>query len=185
MRDFRIRIAAAAVANEGVIAYPTEAVWGLGCLPWSEMAVARLLRMKARPQSKGLILLAASIDQFDWLLQDLPGTQKARLELSWPGAITWLVPHSGRVPEWICGNHDTVALRVSAHPGVQALCKALGGPVVSTSANVSGGREARHLFQVYQRFGHSLDYVLGGSLGGSKHPSTIRDLATDALLRSG
>jgi L-threonylcarbamoyladenylate synthase len=185
VRDFRVRIAASVVANDGVIAYPTEAVWGLGCLPWSEIAVRRLLRMKARSESKGLILVAGSIGQFNWLLHDLPVAQKSRLELSWPGAVTWLVPHKGRVPAWISGNHDTVALRVCDHPQVQALCKILGGPVVSTSANVSGGREARHLFQVYQRFGGGLDYVLSGPLGGRLRPSTIRDLRTDTLLRAG
>lgn len=183
--DFRLRIAATVIANDGIIAYPTEAVWGLGCHPWSETAVRRLLRLKARTASKGLILVAASMDQFDWLLQDLSAAQTNRLRLSWPGAITWLVPHRDRVPAWISGANDTVALRVSPHPRVQALCQAVGGPIVSTSANLSGARAARHLFQVYRQFGGGLDYVLSGALGGNIRPSAIRDLRTDAVLRPG
>jgi L-threonylcarbamoyladenylate synthase len=184
-QDFRVRIAASVIAAEGVIAYPTEAVWGLGCDPWSEAAVQRLLCLKARPESKGLILVAASMDQFNWLLHDLPSSQKSSLQLSWPGATTWLVPHHNRVPTWISGAHDTVALRVSKHPVVRALCEAVDGPVVSTSANLSGVREARHLFQVYQQFGGSLDYVLPGSLGSNIRPSSIRDLRTDTIMRPG
>ncbi|MCZ6829430.1 MAG: Sua5/YciO/YrdC/YwlC family protein [Gammaproteobacteria bacterium] len=184
-QDFRVRIAASVVASDGVIAYPTEAVWGLGCNPWSEVAVRRLLRLKARPESKGLILVAASMQQFDWLLHDLPLAQKSRLQLSWPGATTWLVPHHNRVPAWISGANNSVALRVSSHPRVQALCAAINSPIVSTSANLSGRREARHLFQVYQQFGGGLDYVLSGSLGGNIRPSTIRDLLTDTLVRPG
>ena len=185
MQDFRVRLAASVVTAEGVIAYPTEAVWGLGCHPWSEAAVRRLLRLKARPESKGLILVAASMGQFDWLLHDLPAAQKSRLQLSWPGPSTWLVPHHNRVPRWISGAHDSVALRISDHPAVQALCVAIGGPMVSTSANLSGCREARHLFQVYRQFGRGLDYVLPGSLGGKLRPSSIRDLRTNTVVRPG
>ena len=127
----------------------------------------------------------SSLDEFDWLLHDLPAAQIARLELSWPGTTTWLVPHSGQVPRWICGDYDTVAVRVSPHPQVQALCDACGTPIVSTSANIAGTREARHLFQVYKHFGGGLDYVLPGALGGSIRPSMIRDLVSDTLVRPG
>jgi L-threonylcarbamoyladenylate synthase len=184
-RDFRVRIAASVIAGEGVIAYPTEAVWGLGCHPFSEVAVRRLLRLKAREENKGLILVAADMEQFDWLLHDLPAAQKLRLEQTWPGPVTWLVPHRRRVPGWISGTHDTVALRVSDHPTVQALCLAVGGPLVSTSANLAGCREARQQYELYRQFGRGLDYVLPGRLGSSIRPSEIRDLRTDSVLRPG
>ena len=115
-----------ALHRGGVIAYPTEGVWGLGCEPSDEVAVQRLLDLKHREREKGLILVAGNQLQFDWLLEDLPESQRNRLTLSWPGAVTWLVPHRGRVPEWISGQHDTVALRVSAHPVVRNLCLAYG-----------------------------------------------------------
>jgi L-threonylcarbamoyladenylate synthase len=183
--DFRVQVAASIVAQEGVIAYPTEAVWGLGCDPFCESAVRRVLALKQRPENKGLILVAASVKQFSWLIHDLPNQYLALLSSSWPGPTTWLVPHRGRVPSWICGEHNTVALRVSAHPVVQALCSAFGAPLVSTSANQAGKSEARYRFQVYRQFRGQLDYVAPGLVGGNRRASEIRDVVTNEVLRSG
>ena len=139
---WRVQQAARAIRAGAVIAYPTEAVWGLGCDPWNEEAVYRLLALKERPMHKGLILVADDIGQFDFLLDDLPEIWQERLAGSWPGPNTWLVPHQGRLPAWITGRHASVALRVSDHPLVRALC-ALTGPLVSTSANPAGRPAAR------------------------------------------
>jgi hypothetical protein len=109
--QWRVQQAARVVRQGGVIAYPTEAVWGLGCDPWSAAAVYRLLALKQRPVEKGLILVAADIGQFDFLLADLPAAWLARLEQSWPGPNTWLVPHHNRLPEWISGVHDSAGAR--------------------------------------------------------------------------
>lgn len=166
----------------GVIAYPTEAVWGLGCNPWKADAVERLLSIKQRPAEKGVILVAGDIDQFDFLLWDLPDAHLARLRLSWPGPHTWLVPHEGRLPAWITGEHDTVALRVSAHPLVQRLCK-VAGPLVSTSANPAGRPPARSRLRVEQYFHDMLDDVVCGPLGGQRNPSIIRDVRTEKIIR--
>jgi L-threonylcarbamoyladenylate synthase len=166
----------------GVIAYPTEAVWGLGCDPWDELAVDRLLAIKERSVSKGLILVADNIRQFDFLLEDLPELWLDRLSSTWPGPNTWLVPHQGLLPAWITGEHDKVALRVSDHPLVRDLC-ALTGPLVSTSANRAGRPAARSRLRIEQSFRGQLDYVLGGALGGRRNPSTIRDLVTGEVLR--
>ncbi|PTU74553.1 L-threonylcarbamoyladenylate synthase [Pseudomonas mangrovi] len=170
------------VRSGGVVAYPTEAVWGVGCDPWNEDAVYRLLALKERPVEKGLILVAASIEQFDFLLQGLPDAWLRQLAESWPGPNTWLVPHQDLLPEWICGRHDSVALRVSDHPGVAALC-ALTGPLVSTSANPAGRPAARSRLRVEQYFRGELDAVLGGALGGRRNPSLIRDLRTGQVVR--
>ena len=180
--QWRVQQAAQVVRQGGVIAYPTEAVWGLGCDPWNMEAVYRLLALKARPVGKGLILVAADIAQFDFLLADLPRSWRAQLQLSWPGPNTWLVPHQGRLPEWITGRHDSVALRVSDHPLVRALC-ALTGPLVSTSANPAGRPAARSRLRVEQYFPGQLDAVLGGALGGRKNPSLIRDLRSGQVIR--
>ena len=166
----------------GVIAYPTEGVWGLGCNPWNGAAVERLLNLKQRPVHKGLILIAGEIEQFDFLLWDLPDGQLAKLRLSWPGPNTWLVPHQGRLPEWITGAHDTVALRVTTHPIVRQLC-AVAGPLVSTSANPAGRPSARSRLRVEQYFHGELDAVVPGALGGARNPSIIRDLQTDQVIR--
>lgn len=181
-----LRLAAAlqALRDDGVVACPTEAVWGLSCDPDSEQAVQRLLALKHRPVAKGLILVAASASQLGFLLADLPAEQRRTLEASWPGPSTWLVPHRGRVPPWVSGAHATVAVRVTDHPQMAALCRAFGGPLVSTSANPSGAQPPRHRFQVLRYFGATLDQVLPGQVGGADRPSRIRDLATGATLRA-
>jgi len=168
----------------GVIAYPTEAVWGLGCDPDDDRALTRLLRLKAREPAKGMILVAASIGQFAPWLEGLPMALHAPLVASWPGPTTWLVPDNGRAHRLVRGDHDRVALRVSDHPLVVSLCEAFGGPVVSTSANRAGEPPAISADQVLATFGADLDAVLDGPLGGLERPSTIRDLVTGRVLRS-
>lgn len=182
LADWRLGQIRRVIHSGGVIAYPTEAVWGLGCHPLDAEAVQRLLWLKHRPMEKGLILVAAEIQQFDFLLWDLPQAQFAKLQLSWPGPNTWLVPHQGRLPHWITGNHATVALRVSAHPLVRQLCNAC-GPLVSTSANPAGRPAARTRLRVEQYFHGQLDAIVGGSLGPQRNPSIIRDLQTDTVIR--
>lgn len=176
--------AVAALRAGGVIAYPTEAVWGLGCDPDDDGALARLLRLKAREPAKGMILVAASIDQFAPWLEGLPMALHAPLAASWPGPTTWLVPDNGRARPLVRGDHDRVALRVSDHPLVVALCEAFGGPVVSTSANRAGEPPAMSAEQVRATLGADLDAVLDGPLGGLERPTTIRDLVTGRVLRS-
>ena len=180
----RLRAAVRALRLGGVIACPTEAVWGLSCDPDNPSAVGRLLDLKRRPERKGLILVAASESQLGFLLQGLSSDERATLSDSWPGPATWLVPHRQRVPTWIRGEHDTVAVRVSAHPVVSALCRAWGGPLVSTSANPGGARPARSLFQVRVYFGITLDGLVPGSLGDQSRPTGIRNLATGEIIRA-
>ena len=184
MLNLSIRQAVAALYSGGVIACPTEAVWGLSCDPLDEVAVARLLNLKRRDVGKGLIMVAATEPQLAWLLQGLPTAQRARLQLAWPGPTTWLVPHHNRVPHWIHGDHDTVAVRVSAHPVVSALCRAWGGALVSTSANPTGHQSAMQSFQVRRYFGEQLDCIVPGAVGGADKPTVIKDLASDQIIRS-
>lgn len=179
-----LRAAAAALYAGGVIACPTEAVWGLSCDPFNEAAVTRLLQLKDRPVEKGLILVAACEQQFEFLLARLTAAQRGTVSASWPGPATWLIPHGGAVPPWISGSHDTVAVRVSDHPALAALSRAFGGPLVSTSANPAGARPARALFQVRNYFGAELDGVLPGRLGAQGRPTVIRDLATGEIIRA-
>ena len=181
---WRVQQAARAIRAGAVIAYPTEAVWGLGCDPWNEAAVDRLLAIKNRSVDKGLILVADSIRQFDFLFEDFPELWMDRMASTWPGPNTWLVPHQNMLPQWITGVHETVALRVSDHPLVRDLCS-LVGPLVSTSANPQGRPAARTRIRVEQYFRGQLDLVLGGNLGGRKNPSVIRDLATGQVMRAG
>ncbi|MBD8492125.1 L-threonylcarbamoyladenylate synthase [Pseudomonas syringae] len=182
--SWRVQQAAREIRAGAVIAYPTEAVWGLGCDPWDEEAVYRLLLIKSRPLDKGLILIADNIRQFDFLFEDFPELWIDRMASTWPGPNTWLVPHQNLLPEWITGQHETVALRVTDHPVVRELC-ALTGPLVSTSANPTGRPAARSRLRVEQYFRGQVDLVLGGSLGGRRNPSVIRDIATGQVVRAG
>lgn len=182
LADWQCNRVARIVREGGVIAYPTEAVWGLGCDPWQADAVEYLLALKSRPVSKGLILVAGNIDDFDFLLWDLPESQLAKLRLSWPGPNTWLVPHRGRLPTWVTGEHASVALRVSDHPLIRQLCSRT-GPLISTSANPSGRPAARTRLRVEQYFHQQLDAIVPGSLGRQRNPSIIRDLRTEQVIR--
>ncbi len=170
----------------GVIAYPTEAVWGLGCDPFDKAAVLRLLAIKKRPVDKGVILIAGAVEQFDGLLDwdALSDAQRDRVHASWPGPNTWIVPISPRVPRWITGMHDDVAVRVSAHPDVIALCAAFGGPLVSTSANLAGEPPAFTREALDPRVLALVDGVVSGETGGLASPTAIRDARTGAQVRA-
>ena len=182
---WHIQWAADSLATGGVWAYPTEAVWGLGCDPWEPEAVERILALKGRPWYKGLILVAADTDQLDFLLADAPDTVHQAVADYWPGANTLLLPDPGqRVPALVRGDHERVAVRVPDHPQVRRLCRAFGGPLVSTSCNRAGGPPLRWPWQIQAHFGGELEGILAGSLGGARRPSRIIDPMNGTLLRS-
>src|SRR5512143_218632 len=138
MTPWQLREAVRVLHHGGLIAYPTEAVYGLGCDPRNADAVLRLLNLKQRPWQKGLILIAADLAQLDPYLLPLDEMMRARVVPTWPGPNTWLLPARVETPHWLRGEHDTLAVRVTAHPVAAALCRAFGGPIVSTSANLAG-----------------------------------------------
>ncbi|MGB0662652.1 MAG: L-threonylcarbamoyladenylate synthase [Pontibacterium sp.] len=175
--------ALAALKSGQVVAYPTEAVWGVGCDPLNHDAFKALLALKQRPLEKGVIIVAADIGQVQPLVAPLSDEQKAQLAATWPGPNTWILPDPNDwVPTWIKGQHAGVAVRVSDHPLVQALCTAF-GPLVSTSANPAGAPPAMSAAQVHDYFPEGLGYVLDGPLGGLDKPTTIRDIQTNKTLR--
>lgn len=180
-----IRQGAQCLLDGGVIAYPTEAVYGLGCDPDNESAVRKILELKNRPASAGLILVADRLEHFAPYIQAVSPEMKERALAAWPGPVTWLFPRAGRVPGWLAGEHDTVALRISAHAGCRALCDAFGGPIVSTSANPAAQEPARSVARVESYFPGQLCGIVQGELGGSDLPSEIRDLATGRVVRGG
>ncbi len=170
----------------GVVAYPTEAVWGLGCDPFEEAAVLRLLATKQRPVDKGLILIAASVAQLDGLAHwdALPDERRDDVFASWPGPHTWIVPATARVPRWITGVHDGVAVRVSAHPTVVALCEAFGGALVSTSANSAGAPPPRKAVDLDARLISAIGGCVNGETGDLSRPTPIRDARSGAEIRA-
>lgn len=173
-----------AVQRGGVIAYPTEAVYGLGCDPAQLAAVQRVLTLKQRPAHKGLILIAADFDQLAPYLLPLDSVTHARVMATWPGAVTWILPAQPHVSPLIRGEHDTLAVRVSAHPTCRALCLRLGHPLISTSANLSTLPPARDAQAVAAQFGTLLDGIVDAPVGGQAQPTEIRQGATGEVVRA-
>lgn len=173
--------AAAILLRGGVIAYPTEGVFGLGCLPDDLDAIQRLLDIKKRDPAKGLILIAADASQLDgWM--DLPcGQTLPEAEPLKP--ITWIVPPGDKVAAILRGDNDTIAIRLTTHPIAESLCNAVGSPLVSTSANLSGQPVARNQFVLRRQFASLVDYVVPGNCGPSSGPSEIRNLLSGQVLR--
>lgn len=172
-----------ALAAGEVLAYPTEAVWGLGCDPDNKRAIQKILLLKRRSPHKGLILVGSREAHFAFLLERLSSERQKMVQESWPGYTTWLVPHFGHVSPLLCGLHDTIALRVSDHPFVHALCEKYGGPIVSTSANPQGLAPARHMLKARCYFGANVIYAPHAPATASQ-PSLIKDL-TGRILREG
>ena len=106
-----------------------------------------------------------------------------RGDATWPGPYTWLLPAWPRVSRWLRGRHDSVGLRLTAHTGAAALCRQVGGALVSTSANRHGRPPALSAAAVRREFAGQVDYILEGRLGGMEKPSVIRDARTGAVLR--
>lgn len=180
---WKIKRAALQLLDGKVLAYPTDANWALGCDPDNETASLRLLAITECPPEQGLILTAGSVAQIEHLLDGLTSKQRRAIVASWPGRATWLVPDiNDEIPAWIKGASDGVALHVSAHPLVQALCLEFGGPVVSTYACRGTAVVARSALQVVKHLGKDIDGVLHGKPGGQTPPDSIIDARSGRVL---
>jgi L-threonylcarbamoyladenylate synthase len=177
------RSIAAHLRRGGLIAYPTESCYGLGCDPDNRGAVQRLLKLKQRPQHKGLILIAASYQQVARYLQPITPAQQRQLKIGGAQAITYLMPVLHATPRWLRGSHDTLAVRMTAHKQAAQLCRSVNSALVSTSANRSGQRPAKTYAQCQRLFGHKV-WVLPGRVGKRKQPSTISRWADGKIIRN-
>lgn len=164
-----------------VVAYPTEAVYGLGCDPFNQQAVEKILALKHREKRKGLILLIADWSQLIPLIAPISDSLLDPVRATWPGPVTWIFPKSDLIPDWVSGQHDGIAIRMSAHTIAHQLC--VDGPVISTSANISGQDPAIDLAGLRLQFPQGIDAVLSGDLGGLNQPSKIFDVMTGTRLR--
>jgi L-threonylcarbamoyladenylate synthase len=181
--SYRLRRAAALLRAGAVVSHPTEAVWGLACVPWDRAAVEQILKMKNRDPAKGLVLVADCVTRFDAILPNLPDAIREALELSWPGPHTWVVPDTVWAPSWIRGSHESLAIRVSDHPLTSALCRATNTCLVSTSANPAGREPARNQREVQHYFRSQVDCYLPGAIGNLAQPTDIRDALSGEYLR--
>lgn len=181
--NWHIREAIRHLAAGGVIAYPTDSVYGLGCNPLDATAVLHLLALKQRSSAHGVILIGSELGQFAPFLQPLSSTTVNRIQRTDGAPVTWVLPCRTDTPAWLTGQHDTLAVRVTNHPVAATLCEAWGGALVSTSANIHGRRPATSPLGVHKAFNARLDYILHGPAGATNRPSTIRDGLTGEVLR--
>jgi L-threonylcarbamoyladenylate synthase len=184
---YRPNIARAArvLAAGGIVAYPTEGVYGLGCVPSDHEAIERLLAVKHRSWRKGLALIAGSLEQVEALVELPRDEMRAEILATWPGPATWVLPVRARQTSLLTGGRQTLAVRVTAHPIAYALCLRIGCALVSTSANRTRRAPLRSALSVRRELGADVDFVLGGALGGLSGPTPIRDGVTGEVLRAG
>ncbi|MDH3687866.1 MAG: Sua5/YciO/YrdC/YwlC family protein [Gammaproteobacteria bacterium] len=185
MKASALEYAARVIHDGGVIAYPTESCYGLGCSPKQHNSVRRVLRLKHRPFANGVIIIGATLSQVMPYISACDPRLVERARTTWPGPYTWLLPANTSVSRWLRGQHDSVAIRVTAHRGAAALCRYAKQAIVSTSANRHGYPPARSADEVRNRFGETIDYVLEGTVGGHSRPSEIRDALSNRVIRHG
>jgi L-threonylcarbamoyladenylate synthase len=184
MSRLALRHAARIVRSGGVIAYPTEAVFGLGCDPRARVAVERILTIKRRSWRKGVILIGANWAQLERYAELPPEPRRSEVLATWPGPQTWVLDARRGAPRWITGGRASIAVRMTAHPLARELCLAIGHALVSTSANVSRRPPHRRLLSLRRDLGRDVDYVLAGPLGGLAQPTGIRDGRSGQVLRA-
>ena len=185
MLNWHIRQAVRIIKAGGVIAYPTEAIFGLGCDPLNPYAIEKLLTLKQRDINKGLLLIATNIEQIRPYVDQLDASMVKKILGPGVQPITWLIKANPSVPYWLRGNHPTIGIRIIHHPIATAICTCLNQPIISTSANISHRPPAKRRIMVHKYFHGLVDDIVSGSLGKYAAPSEIRDIVTDQVIRSG
>lgn len=181
---FNLHLAVQHLLNGGVVAHPTEGVWGLACLPDDDEAVQRLIALKGRDPAKGLILISDDARRLEPWTANLTGSQRDLLTQYWPGPNTLVIPDpTARASEWVRGQHQSVAMRVTDHSLSARLCSAVGSCLVSSSANPAGRPAPFYEWQVRRYFGREVDFYLSGATGGRRQPSRIIDVTSGQSLR--
>lgn len=175
--------AAVAVSAGKIIAYPTEAIYGLGCDPDNELALDALLQLKIRDRNKGLILVANDWSQIEPYVGTVNEAKLATVMESWPGPVTWIMPASKKTSQLLTGGRDTLAVRISDHPVVRELCGCCNSALVSTSANISGQPPFLSASEIEQSFADTIAGVVQGELGGLQNATSIFDMETGVQLR--
>jgi len=168
----------------GVIAYPTEGVFGLGCDPFNEIAVNKILHLKHRSATKGLILIASKTEQIANLIAPTNLELLTNLLKEQTSPTSWVLPATSAVPRWITGNHNSVVIRITNHPVAYDLCDVYGGPLVSTSANIEGMIPAHNALEVKNYFPSGIDFIIDSDIGNLNRPTIIKDALTGKILRS-
>ena len=173
------------IRNGGLVACPTESVFGLDCDPNNSAAIKKLIRIKKRSANKGFILVASSLNQLQPFISTLTKKQEEKVIHMNDSPITWIVPAKKDINTNLSGGRETIAIRITQHPILRQLCDSLCSALISTSANPTDMSPAKSVVQVEEYFGASVDYIIDDKLGECQNPSEIRDLLTDEVIREG
>ena len=173
------------IKSGGLIAYPTESIYGLGCDPFNQQAVLRLLKLKNRPPEKGLILVASNLNQLLPLILPKHPDDLARALKTWPGHHSWIFPKSPMVPSVISGRYDSIAIRLSKHPVIKQICDGLNHALVSTSANLTNQDDLKSITDIRLAFGDKIQLYIDAAIGIDNKASTIIDAHTLEVIRQG
>ncbi len=185
MSPWSIKRLSKAVENGAVIAYPTDTIWGFGCHPMLVPSIIKILDIKRRPVGKGLILLSSRLEYCDpYIDPSLPKEQIDLIKREGQHPVTWLVPAATNCPVWLRGEFPAVAVRISNHPFIKAICDEMHSPIVSTSANRTGGSTIHNALQAQRQFGEELDYIVTGYDTGTNRASEIKSLITGNIIRA-
>lgn len=179
--------AAEALRKGLLVIYPTETFYGLACDPRNPAAVDRIFEAKGRPERMALPLIAGDRDALVLCAGTLPDQAGRLMDAFWPGPLTLVLPAADDLPPRLLGGGHTVGVRVSSHPVASALARAMGGPIVATSANRSGAPPPSTADEAAQALGDSVAIILDGGSTRGGSASTVLDLTADPprLLRSG
>ncbi|MDH5387275.1 MAG: L-threonylcarbamoyladenylate synthase [Gammaproteobacteria bacterium] len=179
---FAIQYAAHQIHHGGVIVYPTETVYGLGCDPMNLAAITYLNTLKQRERGKGLILIGHTLDLFEDYVASLSDGQKKQISQT-DEPTSWIVKAKDSLPDWLTNSQRTVAIRITQHPVVSELCQQLGHPIVSTSANPRGKKTCRNALQAHKYFHDKVDAILIDDRHLSGRASTIKRLDNLSTVR--
>ncbi len=179
--DFSIRHAAHVIRDGGIIAYPTDTIYGLGCDPYNAQAVHNINLLKQRPLNKQFILLAGDIEQIKPLIILDKKQQTKIMHTSEP--TSWIADASPQAPAWLTEQYNTLSIRISNHATVKKLCAALGHAIISTSANPSEKKPARNSLELHQYFHGRIDKILASQQKLSARPSKIIRLCDNRVIR--
>ncbi len=167
----------------GLLVYPTESVYGIGCNPNNTTALKKLLNLKKRSPEKGFILVASDFSMFKDFVKPLPKDTLERIKKHWSEPVSWVVPAVDHCPKLLTGNRNTLAIRVSAYPFIQAMCKQLGHAITSTSANISGSDPITQVNGLIAEFANDVDYIVPLSLEKQNSPTPLFDALSGKRLR--
>ncbi|MFV9614726.1 MAG: L-threonylcarbamoyladenylate synthase [Gammaproteobacteria bacterium] len=179
--DFAIRHAVHIINRGGIIAYPTDTIYGLGCDPYNPDAVKKINAIKQRPLNKQFILLAANINQLRPLI--LIKKEQEKIITQNTQVTSWIVKASPTAPPWLVGDSKTLCIRISKHDEVQRLCNTLGHAIISTSANLAGKKTAKNALQLHKYFHQYVEIILIANKNPGRKASKIIRLCDNQVIR--